>query len=93
LETGATNGEATVRVTNAVDGLRREDVASLFERFWRKDTARTEGVHAGIGLAVAREVARRLGGRIQGEMAGDALVMIFTLPLGGAPKEDGPAGR
>ena len=91
LETGAENGEASVQVRNTVEGLRREDVASLFERFWRKDAARTEGLHAGIGLAVAKEVARRLGGRLAAEIAGDAtLVMTLTLPTAASPSDDEP---
>jgi signal transduction histidine kinase len=86
LTTNAANGEATVRVENTVDGLRREDVSSLFERFWRKDAARTESLHAGIGLAVAREITRRLGGRLEAEMAGDSTLMLtFTLPSEGSP--------
>ncbi len=50
------------RVSNPADNLRAEDLPKLFERFWRKDGARTGGgVHAGLGLALARSLAEQLG--------------------------------
>jgi signal transduction histidine kinase len=55
------NGDFTLRVINPVTDLRPEDLPNLFERFWRKDAARTEGAHSGLGLPLARAFATSLG--------------------------------
>jgi len=47
--------------TNTVRQLDAADVPHLFERFWRKDAARTGGDHAGLGLPLARALATSLG--------------------------------
>jgi signal transduction histidine kinase len=50
------------RVSNPTDNLRADDLPRLFERFWRKDGARTGGgAHAGLGLALAKSLAEQLG--------------------------------
>ncbi len=41
-------------VTNAAPALTAEDVPRLFERLWRKDAARSDAAHAGLGLSLAR---------------------------------------
>lgn len=55
------NGHFTLRVTNRVQQLSVEDVPHLFERFWRKDAARSGGEHSGLGLPLARAFATNLG--------------------------------
>ena len=37
--------------------LEQQDIDKLFDRFWRKDAARTSGHHAGLGLSLARALA------------------------------------
>ena len=48
-------------VTNPTHNLTADDLPHLFERFWRKDPARTNGNHAGLGLTFAQSVATVLG--------------------------------
>lgn len=48
-------------VTNTTTDLRREDLPRLFERFWRKDAARSSAEHSGLGLPVSETFARHLG--------------------------------
>lgn len=48
-------------VTNPAPELEPEDVAKLFDRFWRKEAARTGGLHAGLGLSLARAFAKTMG--------------------------------
>jgi hypothetical protein len=55
------NGRFTLSVTNPVESLRPEDLPHLFERFWRKDAARSGGEHFGLGLSLARAFASSLG--------------------------------
>lgn len=49
------------RVSNPTDNLGADDLPRLFERFWRKDSSRTGGTHAGLGLALSRSLAEQLG--------------------------------
>jgi two-component system sensor histidine kinase QseC len=55
------NGHFTLSVTNPVENLRPDDLPHLFERFWRKDAARSGGEHFGLGLSLARAFANSLG--------------------------------
>ena len=48
-------------VTNAAPALTAQDVPHLFERLWRKDAARSDAAHAGLGLSLAQSCASALG--------------------------------
>jgi signal transduction histidine kinase len=48
-------------VRNAAPQLTSEDVPQLFERLWRKDDARSDDAHAGLGLSLAQSCAKALG--------------------------------
>ena len=52
-------GECTI--ANGPTDLAPTDLPRLGERFWRKDPARADSAHAGLGLALAAEIARLLG--------------------------------
>ena len=54
-------GGVALAVANPRGSLEDADLAHIFERFWRKDAARTEEGHAGLGLALVRAYAERLG--------------------------------
>lgn len=87
---------AEIAVTNRAPGLSAADLPRLFERFWRKDTARSDG-RAGLGLAVVRELARSLGGTIEATLDSTGrLRMTLHLPAEraqGGPKATGDPGR
>jgi two-component system sensor histidine kinase QseC len=69
-------------VTNPVQRLDSEDVQHLFERFWRKDSARTGGEHAGLGLPLARSLAAALGYTLSAQLQEDRrLAMLLDGPL------------
>lgn len=51
----------TVRFRNQSENLTAADVPHLFERFWRKDEARTDRRRHGLGLALAAEFAQLMG--------------------------------
>lgn len=56
------------------------DVPLLFERFWRKDAARTASAHFGLGLSLAREFAHLLKGELNAELLPPSQLR-FTLSL------------
>jgi two-component system sensor histidine kinase QseC len=57
--------------------LAPEDLSHLFERFWRKDPARSSQLHSGLGLALAKAYAQSLGMKLQAELSHAEIV--FTL--------------
>jgi signal transduction histidine kinase len=57
--------EVKVRIANTNASLNEDDLAHLFEPFWRKDFARTESNHQGLGLAIVQEYCRALGVQIE----------------------------
>lgn len=57
--------EATIVVSDTGVGIRGEDLAYIFERFWRAEQSRARRTGgAGIGLAIVRELVRAHNGRI-----------------------------
>ncbi|HEY8013616.1 MAG TPA: HAMP domain-containing sensor histidine kinase, partial [Dongiaceae bacterium] len=72
-------GEFSLRVGNATDALTQDDLPRIFDRFWRKDPARSGGQHAGLGLALVaalcdllelRKTARLDGSRFEITLCG-----------------------
>jgi len=56
---GATGTQ--LRIRNSADNLVADDVARMFDRFWRKEEARSGGKHFGLGLSLARIFAQAMG--------------------------------
>lgn len=62
------NGDAVVEVIDTGEGIPRRDLARVFERFYRVDTARARATGGtGLGLAIVRHVAEGHGGTVQVE--------------------------
>ena len=80
-ENGA-GGAACVEVANTAPDLTPEELPRLFERFYRRDRARTErnGTGSGLGLPIARELVELHGGRIDAELRDGKLVLTARLP-------------
>lgn len=78
------NGDATIRISNTGSRLSSDDVANIFERFWRGCAARTEiGVHCGLGLSVCKKMITALRGSIRAESSqGGEFVIEISLPAG-----------
>lgn len=76
IRTAAANGEFCFNVANTVGNFRPEDLPHLFERFWRKDAARTGSQHAGLGLALAQASAAAQGMNLQPSMPEPSLLCI-----------------
>lgn len=57
-----------------------EHLESVFDRFFREDTARASGGNAGLGLAIAREIVLAHGGSIRAESAEGVTTFTVELP-------------
>jgi signal transduction histidine kinase len=77
-------------VENASDNLTEIDLPHLFERLWRKDTARTSSEHAGLGLALAQAYAKALGLRLSAQLRAGG---ILRITLSDFAVEDGASAR
>jgi signal transduction histidine kinase len=75
-EIHVTGNESRLDISNSTDQLMREDLPHLFERFWRKDEARTDAAHSGLGLTLARAAASALGLELSAEMPNAAMLRV-----------------
>ena len=76
-------GFVMLSLRNRTDGLRPADAPHLFERFWRRDPARTSGHHHGLGLSVALEFAHLQGGTLTAQVEeGSEIEVLLRLPAG-----------
>ena len=80
-------GMVQVTVSDTGTGIPAEDVAHLFERFYRaRDSERAAGRSKGygLGLAITREIVRAHGGDIWATSeVGRGTTFVFTLPIAG----------
>jgi two-component system sensor histidine kinase BaeS len=71
-------------VADTGEGIAPEDLARIFERFWRGDPARSHdaGAGMGLGLAIAKGLVEAHGGRIWAEsQSGQGTTISCLLPL------------
>jgi signal transduction histidine kinase len=75
--------QVEVSVTDTGEGIPAEDLANIFERFYRVDKSRTRATGgSGLGLTIARRLVEAHGGQIkvQSEL-GKGSRFSFTLPV------------
>jgi signal transduction histidine kinase len=82
-----TGGESrfALAVSNVAADFARDDLIHFFDRFWRKDKARSGSGHSGLGLPLSRELAQLMGFTLTAESPGETrvtLVLAGALPLG-----------
>ncbi len=65
---------------NATADLEPGDLDHLFERFWRKDSARTGDHHSGLGLALVRSIAEVLGIEVAIALEDGIFEIAFLIP-------------
>jgi signal transduction histidine kinase len=80
------NGTLRLRVSDTGVGIPPEAREHVFERFYRADPSRhSEGVHAGIGLAIVKGYVEQMGGGIKLESTvGRGTTFTVTLPAADA---------
>jgi signal transduction histidine kinase len=79
----AAGGEdtATIEIANTCDEVPDEEMGMLFDRFYRRDrarSARTPG--SGLGLAIARDLVRLQGGTMTAASRDGFIVFTIALP-------------
>lgn len=82
-ENNSPDNTVQVMVINTGAGIAPEHLPHLFERFYRTDSARSQGkIGTGLGLAIAKEIARLHGGNITVKsILNKETTFTVTLPL------------
>jgi two-component system phosphate regulon sensor histidine kinase PhoR len=76
------DGQMAVQVADTGVGIPPDDLARIFERFYKADKARSSG-GTGLGLAIAKHLVQAHGGAIWAEnrTGHKGALFTFTLPL------------
>jgi two-component system sensor histidine kinase QseC len=78
----------SLRIANANASLEPSDLPHLFEPFWRKDPARSDETHLGLGLALVAAFCKALRAPMLPEIQSDGTFSL-TLRFEPAPEPDG----
>ncbi len=82
IELGLEANQARVAVTNFGELIPPEDMAYIFNRFYRVENSRSSDTGgSGLGLAIARSIVELHHGTIEGKSDFDGTVFTVMLPL------------
>ena len=63
------DGHIELTISNTGCSLRQEQIAQVFDCFWRGDASRQDaGVHCGLGLALVQRLVTACGGSVAAEV-------------------------
>jgi signal transduction histidine kinase len=82
---GSRSGEVWLEVQDKGEGLEPDQLASVFDRFYRGDKSRShETGGSGLGLAIVKAIVEMHGGRVEAHSPGKGQGSTFsiTLPIG-----------
>jgi chemotaxis family two-component system sensor kinase Cph1 len=75
----ARDGALSVTIADTGRGIAPDDLAHIFDRYWRPRGSEGEGT--GLGLYIARGIVEAHGGRVWAESSPQGATFVFTLPL------------
>ena len=86
---GRSGGDIWIKIEDTGIGIPEEDLARVFDRFYRVDKARSrESGGTGLGLSIARDIVTMHGGNIVVDsILGEGTAVTVTLPIGGEAAE------
>ncbi len=76
-------GDCVICVANTCT-LRPDEVAHVFDRYWRADSVRRDaGVHSGLGLSLVKTIVEAMGGAASAEVTSEGRFhLVILLPAG-----------
>lgn len=78
-------GQCQISVSDQGIGMTPEQVAKVFDKFYRADASNTALEGIGLGMSIVKNIVEAHGGRIWVESAlGEGTTVSFTIPLGAA---------
>jgi two-component system phosphate regulon sensor histidine kinase PhoR len=84
LAAARVNGKYTITVADSGPGIPQEDLARVFERFYRVDKSRSRPGGTGLGLAIVKHLVELHGGEARAENSATGGA-VFTVTLPGEP--------
>jgi two-component system sensor histidine kinase QseC len=78
LTTRVENQSFAIEISNSAPELTSKDIEKLFDRFWRKEAARTGGNHTGLGLSMARSFAQTMGWSLEAKLKESQLILSLS---------------
>lgn len=70
-----------VEVHNTGSSIAADDLARVFDRFYRADPARQRATGgSGLGLAIVKHLVEAQGGRVSAQSDGNGVTFVLVLP-------------
>jgi signal transduction histidine kinase len=73
---GTAGDRTVVEIRNRATELTDQTLDAIFEPFWRRDSARSNQNHVGLGLTVSRMLAQAMGGDLAARLEESDLLVI-----------------
>ncbi|WP_394497318.1 sensor histidine kinase [Shewanella sp. ENK2] len=70
--------QSVIRISNHAPHLNQDDLTTMFDRLWRKDKARTDNQHVGLGLSIAYSAAQALSLELHAKLYEEQLHMSLN---------------
>ncbi len=77
----SSSSQLKLTISNPCVGLSEEDMTHLFDRFWRKDAARTSSTHSGLGLSLVSSYCALMNVDIEASLTNNIISFTLTFPL------------
>ncbi|KEJ04236.1 histidine kinase [Clostridium botulinum A2B7 92] len=79
--TGKEEGEIiSITAENHGDVISNQELELIFQKFYRRDKARSQSSGSGLGLAIAKEIVERHGGTLKAESINGHTIFSIHLP-------------